>query len=275
MTLALAPMACSANRPAVTQRAALLVERGQEREAAALLQRHLAEHPRDVEPRRLLIRVLAASADLGAAEREARVLAEQLGRESPLPWIELGHAFELAHDYDAALALYDKAAEVAPKDPAGPLAGGLRAARWGEVELAAPRLEEALRRDARNARAWHALGLVRAKQGLHEGARSAYRSGLQADPNAIENHVGLATVALALHQPAEALIEYEKIVEARPRFADAHLGRSWSLMLLGRLDEAEQALDLGYRLGANKEVVRAQRGALETLRARAAKGGEL
>ena len=113
--------------------------------------------------------MLALSGDLGGARKEAERLSALLGPTSPVPWIELGHAHELQHKYDEALTLYDRAAEVAPRDPSGPGTGGLRAARWGEPELAEPRLEEALRRNPGDARLWHALGLVRVRLGNSRG----------------------------------------------------------------------------------------------------------
>jgi Flp pilus assembly protein TadD len=244
----------------------LLADKGQRAEAAALLEQHLAEAPRDVEARRLLIRIHAANGQLGRAEQHAAMLFETLGRTNPIPWIELGHALELAHRYDEALQQYDAAAEAAPQDPLGPLTGGMRAAQWGEAELAEPRLVEALRRDAKNARAWHALGLVRLKLGELQGAKDAYSSGLAADPRALENRVGLATVALAEDDAAEALRQYDAILAVRPKFGDAMLGRSWALMRLGRLDDAERALSEGYRLGANRAAVARQRALLAALR---------
>jgi tetratricopeptide (TPR) repeat protein len=211
------------------------------------------------------------------------VLFTQLGRASAVPWVELGHAFELAHRYDEALEHYDRAAAAAPHDPLGPLTGGLRAARWGEAELAEPRLEEALRRlsprtgaaarhdrpNPRAANAWHALGLVRLRLGDAKGAKAAYSSGLTADPGALENRLGLATVALAEGNAADALAQYDAILAARPKFGDAELGRAWALMRLGRLDEAREALDRAYRLGANRAVIaRQQRLLAELERAR-------
>jgi Flp pilus assembly protein TadD len=236
-----------------------LVDKGQHAQAALLLEQQLAEAPRDTELRRLLIRVYAVDGQLGQARRHADVLFTQLGRASAVPWIELGHALELAHRYDDALEHYDQAAAVAPHDPLGPLTGGLRAARWGEAELAEPRLVEALRRDPRAANAWHALGLVRLKLGDAKGAKVAYSSGLRADPHALENRLGLATVALAEGNARDALAQYDAILAARPKFGDAELGRAWALMRLGRLDEARDALDRAYRLGANRAVIANQR----------------
>jgi cellulose synthase operon protein C len=261
-------MGCATTAARPEQRAALLVERGRTDEAVRMLREHLTRHPTDVIARRALVRVLAVTGNLGAAETEARKLATQLGASDPLPFIELGHAYEIAHRYEEAIEAYDRAAAVAPRDPRGPGEGGLRAARWGELTLALPRLEEALRRDPRDARLWHALGVVRLKLGDAAGASLAYRSGLKANPEALENRIGLATLALATDDAEAALVQYDAIIAARPRFADAHLGRSWALLILGRLDEAQAALDMGARLGANPRVVTRQRELVRRLRMR-------
>jgi tetratricopeptide (TPR) repeat protein len=261
-------VACSAHQPSVNQQALLLSDTGQREEAARLLEQHLAAEPSDIEARRLLVRILAASGQTGRAEEHVTVLFRELGHKSPIPWVERGHALELSHRYDEALAQYDTAAEVAPQDPLGPLTGGLRAAEWGEAELAEPRLVEALARDSKNARAWHALGVVRLKRGDLQGAKNAYSSGLSADPAALENRIGLATAALAEDDPKGALKQYDAILAARPTFGDAELGRAWALMRLGRLDEAEKALDQGYRLGASRRALAKQRALLAELRAR-------
>ena len=260
---------CSAGFSSVRQDAALLADKGQYDAAAAVLRKDIREHPPGVDDRRLLIRVLAMTGDLGAARREAEQLATLLGPASPAPWIEMGHAYELSHRYDEAMTMYDRAAQVAPHDEAGPREGGLRAARWGEVELAAPRLEEALRRNPRDATVWHALGLVRMRQGDAAGAKQAYESGLQADPGALPNRIGLATLALKQHEPAAALVQYDAVIAARPRFADAHLGRSLALLELGRFAQAERALDQAARLGADSAVLAAQRRLLQELRDKA------
>ena len=242
------------------------VDKGRPAEAAKELEADLARHPQAIAERRLLIRIYASMGQMGHAQEHAGALARQLGPASPIPWIELGYALELAHRYDEALEQYDRAAEVAPHDPLGPLSGGLRAAHWGEAELAEPRLAEALRRDPRNSEAWHALGLVRARRGDLDGAAVAYHSGLRADPRAVENHVGLAPLALLRGNAAEALSEYDAIVSARPRFADAELGRAWALFKLGRLDDAERALDRARDLGASPRPLQAQRAALAAAR---------
>ncbi|MGC4094941.1 MAG: tetratricopeptide repeat protein [Polyangiaceae bacterium] len=252
------------------ERAILLADKGQNREAVQLLLQGLEKQPNDVRERRLLIRLYGVLGDLGRARDEANVLAKQLGAASPLPWLDLGHAHELCHRYDEALQFYDHAAAVAPLNPAGPKTGGMRAATWGEAELAEPRLAEAVRRDVRDARSFHALGVVRIKLGDLEGAERAYRAGVASDPRGLDNHIGLATLALLSGDAARVLSEYDTILQLYPKFADAELGRVWALVKLGRLTEAERALDRAATLGASKAALGRQRAWLAGERAKSA-----
>lgn len=268
IALGLASISCAAacvSAASPVDEAALLADKGRDREAIALLTEHLVRHPEAIEERRLLVRLHGSVGDLGAAEKQAAKLAEHLPESSPLPFIDLGHAYELAHRYEEALALYDQASAIAPGDPRGPRTAGRRAARWGEAELAESRLEEALRRDPSDAATWHALGVVRLHLGRLHAAERAYRSGLVADPDSVENHLGLATVALRRDDPRAALVHYEAVLARRPRLADVHLGRAWSLIRLGRLQEAAAALGRADRLGADRDVIAAQRRLLNAL----------
>lgn len=265
LALCAGPLACSGSAASPLPRAVLLMDKGQADEASSLLREYLGKHPDAVPERRLLVRVEAFRGQLGAAQAEVAELTRQLGDRSPIPLVELGYALEVSHRYDEALAAYDRAAEVAPRDPLGPLTGGLRAARWGELEEAEPRLREALQRNPRDPAAWHALGLVQLSLGDVTAAEKSYRSGLLADPNALENRIGLATLSVKSGDLAGALVQYDAIVAQRPKLPDAHLGRSFALMGLGRLDEASRALEDAARLGADPRVVAAQRRELARL----------
>lgn len=117
-------VACAGTQPTPEQRAVMLVDKGQNGEAIRVLSDYLKQHPDALKERRLLIRIIALTGDLGRAAAEAEQLAKYLPSGDPSPWIEMGHAYELAHRYDEALSMYDRAAQVAPKDAAGPKEGG-------------------------------------------------------------------------------------------------------------------------------------------------------
>ena len=240
-----------------------LARRHHEADAIALLRAEVAKAPDDVEARALLVRILAFAGDMSGAEAEAAELGKHVPAGDPRAWIELGHAREVAHDFEGALAAYDTAASSAPDNPAGPLEGGERAARWGEVEEAAPRLEEAIRRGAKAADVWHTLGLVRVHLHQLDAADAAYRSGLEADPRSAECWLGLATTAALRDDATGALRAYDAILVLRPRFASAELGRAWALEKLGRKDEARTALEHAQELGAPAESLAKQRRALD------------
>lgn len=257
--LAMCCMGCASAPPA--QRAARLVRMHREAEALVTLQNQLAKHPDDIESRRFYVRVLALTGDLARAKAEVDELERRLPND-PAPYIELGHAYELAHRFEDALEAYDRAASIAPASPVGPLEGGKRAARWGEAEEASSRLEEAVRRGARDAGTYHTLGLVRLNLRDFDGAEAAYRAGLAADPKSMENWLGLATSAVARGDAAGALSAYDAIARERPSHAASQLGRAWALARLGRRAEAEKALDRAAELGAPPANIAAQRRAL-------------
>jgi tetratricopeptide (TPR) repeat protein len=272
----LASMACHL-RPPVLERARLLAEHGRAPEAISLLEERVAADPTDVAASRQLIRLYGSVGRIDRANAQTERLAEVLPRDSPIPWLELGHAYELVHHYEEALSAYDRASRVAPLDALGPKIGGLRAARWGELGLAEPRLEEAVRRTPRDeeavrrtprdAECWHALGLVRLGLGKLEAARQAYANGLSANSGALENHLGLATVALRMNQPERALAAYDSLLSERPTFTPALLGKSWALILLGRLEAAEAVLEQAQARGAASDSIQRQRVAIRDRKA--------
>jgi tetratricopeptide (TPR) repeat protein len=239
-----------------------LTRNHQEDEAIKILRAYLDKHPEDLKARRLLIRVLAETGDLPEAKLQIDDLSRRLPPNDPTPQIELGHAYELAHKFEEALAAYDEAAKIAPNSPAGPHEGGMRAAHWGEAEAAEPRLAEAVRRGQKDAETFHALGLVRVHTGDLDGAVEAYRQALAIDPDALENYLGLATVAIVKEDAAGALGAYNALLAKRPTYAPAELGRAWALGKLGQRSEAEKALDRALELGAPKAMVDKQRKAL-------------
>ena len=253
---------CSGCAASATERAKTLVRQHREDEAAIVLRDRLRAHPDDVPARRLLVRVLGVTGDMAGAQAEGEELARRLGPGDPTAYIEIGHALELMHRYDEALAEYDEAARAAPQSPEGPREGGMRCARWGEAEEARPRLEEAVRRGARDAETWHTLGLVCVALKDLPAAEEAYRAGAAADPKAAESWLGLATVGMLAGDAKAALAAYDQVLARRPRFAPAVLGRAWALTQLGRTTEASAALDRAAELGAPAENLSRLRGAL-------------
>lgn len=236
-------------KPPLVDRAMAMARTGKHDAAIALLQERLAVAPDDRQARKLVIRLYGLAGNVRAARTEFEELRKRSPADDPSPHLELGHALELAHRFDEALDAYDEAARAAPTSPAGPREGGLRAARWGEAEAASERLEEAVRRGANDAETYHALGLSRLHARDLDGAERAYRAALATNPEAVENLVGLASVALVREDYAAALLAYDSLRSKRPRLAAAELGRAYALARLGRSAEARTAIDRAEQLG--------------------------
>ena len=263
IVFALLASATACVKPTPVQRAMSLVRQHREEEAATVLRKQIAEHPDDLDARGMLVRVLAFEGDARGVETEAAEISKRAPPGDPRAWVELGHAKEIAHDFEGALAAYDQAASAAPSSPEGPREGGTRAARWGEVEEAAPRLGEAIRRGANDAETWHTLGLVRVHLKDLDGAWKAYRAGLASDPRSAECWLGLSTVAALRDDAKGALEAYDAILALRPKFAAGELGRAWALGKLGRKDDARGALDHAEEMGASPTSVAKQRAMLD------------
>lgn len=196
--------------------------------------------------------------------RQGVVELEKIRDQNPndaRAWIDLGHGYELLHRYDDALTCYDRAATVAPNDPRGPREAGLRAAAWGEKEIARARLEEAVRRGDDEPATFHALGLVRLALGDREGARAAYSAGLATKKGADDATcvLGLATLAVVEGDAASALKWYDELARRRPKHADAQLGRAWALGTSKRFADADAAVEQAVVLGADANDVKKMR----------------
>lgn len=256
--LCAASVACAG--PSPVAQAMSLERRNQPDQAIAVLREDLRVHPDHLDSRRLLVRILAVTGDLGAARREADEIMRRTPDGDPTALIEIGHAEELAHHFDLALEAYDEAARRAPQSPLGPREGGLRAARWGEVELALPRLTEAVRRGADDTETLHALGLVRLHAGDLAGAEEAYVRCSSKDKEDTTCLLGLATLALKREDLRAALTAYDAVLARRRDHVGALLGRAYCLLSLGEKDAGLRALDRAAELGAPKENVTKLRG---------------
>ena len=67
---------------------------------------------------------------------------------------------------------------------------------------------------------------------------------------------------LRQRRPEEAIVKYERALEARPDFADAHFNLGLALELTGRREEAKQHYAEAARLDPSNDEARRRMGAL-------------
>jgi len=123
-------------------------------------------------------------------------------------------------------------------------------------------------------------GTANENTGDHEGAKRAFRRGLELAPDDPELHNALGWTLFQEGHPQEAIVEYERAIAADPGHAKAHNNLGLALVELGRLDDAaghfrtslalepraEIYSDLGFTLarqGKGKEAFAAYGKALE------------
>src|SRR5438876_10353882 len=80
-------------RSTAPERAVALARQHREEEGIAALREAIAKDPNDVEARKVLVRLVALTGDLRAAQAEATELVKRIPSGDPSAWIELGHAF--------------------------------------------------------------------------------------------------------------------------------------------------------------------------------------
>ncbi len=98
--------------------------------------------------------------------------------------------------------------------------------------------QNALRLDPKNGAIHHNYGVLLDRLGHYESAQSHLRKALQYQPDFPEAYVNLGNVLDELGETAEALNMYDEALKRRPDSADAYFNKGHALNRLERFDEA-------------------------------------
>ncbi|HYM33213.1 MAG TPA: tetratricopeptide repeat protein [Candidatus Cybelea sp.] len=98
----------------------------------------------------------------------------------------------------------------------------IRLHRAGRFDEAAARLDDILRAEPGNARAWLMLGVARMRLGDHAAAAEALGEFVRLDPNVPEAHNNLGVALRKLDRVEQAIASYRRAIELRPAYAEAH-----------------------------------------------------
>jgi eukaryotic-like serine/threonine-protein kinase len=193
--------------------------------------------------------------DWGAARRdlEEAVARAPAGRRPAWladAWVELGHLRHKAREYEAALAAYAAAQQVAPDYPPAHRQRAEALLALGRFAEAGEALDRYLAKGEPVAEVYQARGLIHDK--LHEYPKAIESYGralwLRKDA-AVFSYRGLAYLRLGAARPA--LADFEAALRRDRDHADALCGRGHARMALGQVSEAlqdaEAALGRGPR----------------------------
>jgi Flp pilus assembly protein TadD len=159
--------------------------------------------------------------DKGAVD-EAVAAYEALASSAPqIPLVHqrLGAAYKKKGDAAKAEASYRKSIELDPAFVDGYLGLATLLAEAGKRDEAIQVVQQGAAANEKSGRLQYALGVLELGRGRNAAAKEALLKAEELDPKNFDTQYQLATVAMNMNDPAEAVARYEKYVAAAP--ADA------------------------------------------------------
>jgi tetratricopeptide (TPR) repeat protein len=153
-----------------------------------------------------------------------------------------------AGDWPAAIALLQRAVELAPDDPALRHRYGTALALGGDQAAARAEFETLARRWPGYEKGQYSLGLIKADAGDSKGALTAFRRAVDAAPTFLEARLQLAHLLRRTGNAAAALPEYSQILAVDPRVVEARFGRAMALVRRRQFADARMELEEGRRV---------------------------
>jgi tetratricopeptide (TPR) repeat protein len=156
-----------------------------------------------------------------------------------------GDAYVKTNDYQAAMATYGKAAELAPRDPAVLRRLGVASTRSRQYSTAVDYLTQSLAIEPDEPQVLLELGFALMQRGDLDSAEATYRRVIATSPDEAGGYANLGLALLRRNQVEPAIEVLQQAIARDPGLADAYflLGRAYGI--LGRFDEAAAALRRG------------------------------
>lgn len=123
------------------------------------------------------------------------------------------------------------------------LRAGVAAQQGGRLEEAEAAYRGVLEADARNPFALQYLAAIEAQRGHPQRALDLFDRALEAKPDYADAHNNRGAALKQLGRTPEALAAVARAIELDPEYADAHNNQGVLLQVLGRLAEAVQSFD--------------------------------
>ena len=156
----------------------------------------------------------------------------------------LGNVYDDLGRYDDAIAEYERAIELDPKDAYPHNGLGNVYFEVGRYDDAIAEYERAIELDPKDACPHNGLGSVYYEVGRYKEAIAEYKRAIELDPKFALPHNGLGSVYYELGRHDEAIAEYERAIELDPKYAMPHLSLAG---IYRRLDKQEELVQHSQR----------------------------
>lgn len=174
--------------------------------------------------------------------------------------LEEGRKLVDTGDYNGAIAVYQQAAALQPKNATIYSGIGYLYAQQGNFTPALAAYRRAVALNPNNSDFQYALGYISVNLGDNGRAKEAYRRAIQLNRGNVNAYLGLATVLLQLKEYENVKWAYEQAVNLDPKNPQAYELRGTLLMKQGKSKEAiavfQKARELYERQGKLDSVAR-------------------
>jgi tetratricopeptide (TPR) repeat protein len=190
----------------------------------------------------------AGDLDDAIAEYNRIIALNLTPQQASLAVMARGNCYYAKHDFDRAIADFDQALRLDPKNAGayGNRANALQAR--GDADDAIKDYNESLRLNPRNAYAYLNRGSFLMEQGDFAGALADYAKTLAINPREEAPHIGRAKIYLMRCKREEALKEANAAIAIAPGQASVYSCRASVYMELRRYKEAEADIKEAMRL---------------------------
>lgn len=127
--------------------------------------------------------------------------------------LEEGRRLVNAGDYNGAIAAYQQAQKLDPKNPKIYSGIGYLYAQQGQFRLALKSYHRAIAIDKNNSDFYYAVGYIRGNLGDTKGAKEAYRRSIQLNRNNFNAYLGLGVTQTSLGDYQAAKWAYEQAIK--------------------------------------------------------------
>jgi len=172
---------------------------------------------------------------------------------SAIVWHNKGVDLAKLGKYEEAIACYDKALEIDPKDESAWYNKGVDLAKLGKYEEAIACYDKALEINPKKESAWCNKGWTLGELGKYEEAIACYDKALEIDPKKESAWYNKGIDLGELGKYEEAIVCYDKALEINPKKESAWYNKGIDLGELGKYEEAIACYDKALEINPKKE----------------------
>lgn len=242
LLLAIALGACGGSARQDMRRAASLLQEGEFAASEKTLRRLLRDDSDEALVQQTLGALFFAKAQFDSAHHYCRA-AVRLDSGLAAAYHSLGLIHTYGRRYDEADRRFQKALDLDPGHPAYHYNTGILYEYLGRLREAEDSFAAVLRIDPMNQQAHRYLASILQRQNRHREALEHYFASVQLDPSDAESWYGIGRIRMQFKEDSLAVAAFKQAVALDTSYAEALYNLSLAYRKIGRLHEAQSAME--------------------------------